>query len=108
MTARTVDGPQKHLLSQRFHHAIDRAAGVAGLTDKDSYVAQWRRSTVKVEGDVAVAAQAEAERLEHAHPREVLQAIVENGGLAPATGGAELEPTRLDAHGTAEGGDVRA
>ena len=34
---------QKVLLADRFQHAIDRAAGVAGLTETSAYVGEWRR-----------------------------------------------------------------
>ncbi len=80
-------GRDKHqaMLSERFQHAIDRAAGVAGLTDTDSYVQQWRRETRSLEGDPATAATAEAERLEAEYHRDALEALVAAGGFTTAT-----------------------
>lgn len=71
------------LLEERFQVAIDRAAGVAGLTDADDYVLEWRRVAQPFEGDAAAGAQAEAERLQELYTRERIRAIVENGGLDP-------------------------
>ncbi len=84
VTASRGRDKQKWLLEPRFQHAIDRAATVAGLTDTHSYVAQWRREAQPV-GEVAdllAAAQAEAARLEQAHPPARLEELVAAGGLA--------------------------
>ena len=43
VTAQRGSNREKALLAARFQHAIDRAAMVAGCTDPDSYVAEWRR-----------------------------------------------------------------
>ncbi len=76
---------EKVLLEPRFQHAIDRAAHVAGLTDTDDYVAQWRRvdHTDGVDDDIAAAARAAADRIHREYPRERLEALVASGGLAP-------------------------
>ena len=71
------------LLEERFQVAIDRAAGVAGLTDADDYVLEWRRVAQPFAGDAAAGAQAEAERLQELYTRERIRAIVDNGGLDP-------------------------
>lgn len=81
-------GRDKHqaILSPRFQHAIDRAAGVSGLTDTDSYVQQWRRETRPIEGDYEQAASAEAQRLETTYDKDTLEDLVAAGG--------EHEPTQ--------------
>jgi len=90
VTATTADGTKEQvLLHQRFQVAIDRAAHVAGLTDTDDYVNEWRRVTTTVDGDPIPAAHATAEELETDHPRETLEALVANGGLALCTGASE-------------------
>lgn len=82
VTARSNGEKGSWLLEERFQVAIDRAAGVAGLTDADDYVAEWRRVTAPCEGDPQTAAQLEAERLQAAYPSERVRALVESGGLA--------------------------
>ena len=83
VTATTEDGSKEQvLLHQRFQVAIDRAAAVAGLTETDDYVNEWRRVAASVDGDPVSAAHATAEQLDSEHPRDVLEALVANGGLA--------------------------
>lgn len=83
VTATTEDGSKEQvLLHQRFQVAIDRAAAVAGLTETDDYVNEWRRVAASVGGDPVAAAHATAEQLDSEHPRDVLEALVANGGLA--------------------------
>ena len=83
VTATTEDGSKEQvLLHQRFQVAIDRAAAVAGLTETDDYVNEWRRVAASVDGDPVAAAHATAEHLDSEHPRDVLEALVANGGLA--------------------------
>ncbi len=76
------EGREKHqgMLSPRFQHAIDRAAGVAGLTDTDDYVQEWRRVTAPLDGDGAAAVEAEVERLETEYHRDRLEELVAAGG----------------------------
>jgi Virulence factor len=78
----TADGhTEKVLLEPRFQHAIDRAAHVAGLTDTDDYVAEWRR--VDRSGDPTIDAAATAALINRDYPRDRLEALVASGGLAP-------------------------
>ncbi len=80
----TCDGDKgSWLLEERFQVAIDRAAGVAGLTDADSYVLQWRREAQPCEGDPEIAARSEAERLQALYDRDRVRALVASGGLDP-------------------------
>ncbi len=84
VTATTDDGAKEQvLLHDRFQHAIDRAAAVAGLTATDDYVNEWRRVTTTPDGDPVAAAQAIAAAFENDIPREQLEALVANGGLNP-------------------------
>jgi cvfA/B/C family virulence factor len=85
ITATTADGETtKVLLEPRFQHAIDRAAHVAGLTDTDDYIQQWRRVAGPLEGEAGVAAKAAADTIDSDYPRDRLEALVASGGLAPA------------------------
>ena len=80
VNASSDDGKHQAMLSPRFQHAIDRAAGVAGLTDTDSYVQQWRRVSTPFEGDPTTAADDEAARLEAVFDRDRLEDLVAMGG----------------------------
>jgi hypothetical protein len=87
ITVTTPDGEtDKVLLEPRFQHAIDRAAHVAGLTETQSYVEQWRRVPGTLEGDPAEAAQAAADTIHSDYPRDRLEALVAAGGLEPDGG----------------------
>ena len=72
---------EKALLEARFQHAIDRAATVAGLTDTDSYIAQWNRKTFACEGNMAEAVAKEAAKIEENYPDESLEMLVKQGGV---------------------------
>tara|TARA_B100000686_G_C16123974_1_gene634054 strand:- start:213 stop:533 length:321 start_codon:yes stop_codon:yes gene_type:complete len=72
---------EKALLEARFQHAIDRAATVAGLTDTDSYIAQWNRKTFACEGNMAEAVAKEAAKIEENYPDERLEMLVKQGGV---------------------------
>lgn len=69
------------VLEDRFQHAIDRAAAVAGLTETQAYVGEWRRETRPLEDEPGVAAQATADLLQSTFDRERLEAMVQAGGL---------------------------
>ena len=69
------------LLPERFQVAIDRAAAVAGLTDDDDYVREWRRVSAPLDGDPQQACQTEAARLDELYPRDRVAKLVERGGL---------------------------
>ncbi len=83
VTASTDEGIEKILLDGRFQVAIDRAAAVAGLTDTDDYVEQWRKVSSPVIADGAAEAQALAASLEATFTRERLEKFVSSGGLDP-------------------------
>lgn len=75
----------KILLEARFQHAIDRAAVVAGKTDTEGYVAEWRRETEPLAGDPTETARARAARLEGDYPEDVLERLVRSGGWQEET-----------------------
>lgn len=92
VTATTNGEKGSWLLEQRFQVAIDRAAGVAGLTDADDYVLQWRRESAPCEGEPETVARVEAERLQEIYTRDRVRTLVDNGGLAsdnPDSGDAD-------------------
>ena len=83
VTAGSRTGGDKVLLHARFQHAIDRAAVVAGKTDTQSYVAEWRREAEPLVGDATEAARTRAAELEARFPTETLERLVRSGGWHP-------------------------
>lgn len=92
VTANRGRDREKALLTARFQHAIDRAAAVAGLTDTDSYVNEWRRTIRPIQGDLLTEAAGEAERLEHDYPKDRLERLVRMGGLDQDTPDQQEQP----------------
>ncbi len=91
VVASGASGTHKLLLPGRFQRSIDRAAKVAGLTELDPYVAQWRRVEEPLDGDAETAAQLRVQQLDAAYHRQRLFDLVAAGGLEPqpdATAGA--------------------
>ena len=111
ITARAGDESGKVLLHARFQHAIDRAAGVSGLTSTDDYVREWRTTNEPLDDDpsdpsssgdtgadaavgssggdgpdLATRLDRRCAELEARYPRERLEALVANGGLEPTSG----------------------
>jgi hypothetical protein len=82
VTVRDGERTEKMELHRRFQVAIDRAAVKAGLDQYDAYIGQWRSVTRACGPDLAAEAAAEADRLAAAYPREALDRLVEQGGLA--------------------------
>lgn len=78
----------KRLLEPRFQHAIDRAAGVAGLTETSAYVAEWRReaSPLDPSDDAQQRAEETAAGLEQTYNRDQLEELVRAGGLNTSGG----------------------
>ena len=81
VTAQRGRSREKALLDARFQDAIDRAAIVAGLTDTDSYLAEWRRVAARCNGDMAATVAAEVARLEDAYPGDRLERLIRAGGV---------------------------
>ena len=75
-------GKVKRELDPRFQAAIDRAAMRAGRGSSEAYLADWRRESEEVRGDLeALVAQRVAE-LESRFPPEELERVVKAGGRA--------------------------
>ncbi len=72
------------VLDQRFERDIDRAAMVAGLTESDAYIAQWRRETRICSDDLEAEVTAEAARIDAEYTRERVNKMVANGGWESA------------------------
>ena len=79
----------KAMLPARFQRAIDRAAKVAGKTDHQSYIGEWRRETRPVQGDPDEAVSDLVHELDAAHDRAGLETLVRQGGLRTPTSSTE-------------------
>jgi len=71
----------KKELDPRFAKAIDRAAMRAGRGSSDAYLADWRRESEPVSGDIAQIVDAKVAVLEAQFPEDLLERVVKNGGL---------------------------
>ena len=71
----------KRQLSERFEKAIDRAAMRAGRGSSDAYLADWRRESEMVEGDIEALVNDKVLELEAGFPEDYLEKVVKNGGL---------------------------
>jgi len=68
-------------LHNRFTVAVDRAAMVAGATDTDAYLEDWRKSQVEIDdGDVELAVKMYAEKIEQQYPNDRLGELAKNSG----------------------------
>ncbi len=88
-------GRERHqvVLPGKFQRAIDRAKQKAKIYTAEQDIAQWRRTSMTIDGDVAEAAQAEAARLEAEYSREYLGKLAYAGGFR-ADVGAEVVSQR--------------
>ena len=71
----------KHMLSNRFQEAVDRAAMRAGKGSSDAYLAEWRRERVQCGSDLKTAAKMEVDRLERIYSDQRLQQLIRAKGL---------------------------
>ncbi len=80
-------GDERHqvVLARRFQRAIDRAAMVADKKTAHEYVAEWRRTSYPITGELAPTVEATAATLEQEFTAERLQILVDNGGWDPAS-----------------------
>ena len=76
----------KIVLHPRFQVAIDRAAKKAGMDEWSVYLEQWRREQRPCGDDLKSEAETEAKRLEAEYPKEVLNRLVETGGVVDPNG----------------------
>jgi len=71
----------KKELEPRFAKAIDRAAMRAGRGSSDAYLADWRRETETVSGDIEALVNARVAELQDRFDDETLEATVKAGGV---------------------------
>ncbi|MDG2376820.1 MAG: virulence factor [Woeseiaceae bacterium] len=76
----------KKELEPRFAKAIDRAAMRAGRGSSDAYLADWRRETEMVSGDLEAIVAERVALLENKFNDEYLESVVKAGGIAGAEG----------------------
>ncbi len=79
-------------LSDKFQRAIDRAKRKAHIYTADEDIAQWRRISLPLVGDLAEAAQREADRLDSEYSRERLGRLAFAGGYE-----ADVDNTAISA-----------
>ena len=70
----------KRELAPRFTKAIDRAAMRAGRGSSDAYLADWRRESEEVNGDLQAQVDERVNALESEFDNEFLEAVVKAGG----------------------------
>jgi hypothetical protein len=68
-------------LSDKFQRAIDRAKRKAHIYTAEEDIAQWRRVSLPLVGDLGEAAQREADRLDREYSRERLGKLAFAGGF---------------------------
>lgn len=85
-------GRHRHqvVLGNKFQRAIDRAKRKAGIYTADEEVAQWRRESRPLDGDLAEAAQAAADAIDAEYRHQRL-------GLLAYYGGWEADVVTTDA-----------
>jgi hypothetical protein len=75
------DGGIRKELAPRFAQAIDRAAMRAGRGSSDAYLADWRRESEQVSGDLEKLVDERVAELEARFDDDFLEALVKAGGL---------------------------
>lgn len=80
-------GDDKHqvILPHRFQKAIDRAAMVADKKTAQEYVAEWRRASHPVSGELVECVEATAAAIDREFTNERLHTLVDNGGWDPVS-----------------------
>src|SRR3954453_20626859 len=71
----------KVVLHPRFQVAVDRAAVKAGKKAASDYIEEMRRDARECGDDLESEANTEAERLERHYTKEVLNRLVQSGGV---------------------------
>jgi hypothetical protein len=76
------EGRDRHqvILSAKFQRAVDRAKRKANIYTADEDIAQWRRESRPIEGDLAAEAKAAANAIEHEYRRDRLGLLAYYGG----------------------------
>ena len=75
----------KKELEPRFAKAIDRAAMRAGRGSSDAYLADWRRESEMVSGDIEALVTERVAKLESEFTEDYLESVVKAGGIAGET-----------------------
>ena len=90
-------GRDRHqvVLSSKFQRAIDRAKRKAKIYTAEEDIAQWRRESTSCDGDVVVAADAAAARLEAETTREHLGRLAYAGGFIADIGDGAIGRNEL-------------
>jgi Virulence factor len=76
----------KQVLAPRFAEAIDRAAMRAGRGSSEAYLADWRRESEDVSGDLQALVENRVAALESEFDDDFLEAVVKAGGLLAEAG----------------------
>ena len=76
----------KQVLAPRFAEAIDRAAMRAGRGSSDAYLADWRRESEEVSGNLEQRVRERVDLLESRFDEEFLESVVKAGGLVGEAG----------------------
>jgi len=82
-------------LSDKFQRAIDRAKRKAHIYTADEDIAQWRRISLPLVGDLTEAAQREADRLDGEYSRERLGRLAFAGGFEADVDDSAISVTEL-------------
>lgn len=84
VNGRSGEARHQVILPMRFQKAIDRAAMVAGKKTAQEYVAEWRRASYPLMGELADVVDATAATIEQEFTNERLHVLIDNGGFDPA------------------------
>ncbi|MEK7292376.1 MAG: virulence factor [Actinomycetota bacterium] len=100
-------GRERHqvMLSAKFQRAIDRAKRKAHIYTAEEDVAQWRRISIPLSGELKDAAQHEADRIESEYTRQRLGALAYAGGLERDVQDLSIASTELAALEELEDGE---
>jgi cvfA/B/C family virulence factor len=91
VTAKDGSTVVKRVLHRRFQVAIDRAAMKAGKKAASDYIGEWASDRTPCGADVQSEVDSTVARLESEHTREVLAALIANGGWRDPAAHAESE-----------------
>lgn len=90
-------GRERHqiMLSAKFQRAIDRAKRKAHIYTADEDIAQWRRISISLIGDLKEAAQREVDRIELEYTRDRLGVLAFAGGFESDVQELSVAPKEL-------------
>ena len=95
VNAQAGRGRKQVQVSDKFQRAIDRAKRKAHIYTADEDIAQWRRISLPLVGDLAEAAQREADRLDGEYSRERLGRLAFAGGFEADVDNSAISVTEL-------------